>query len=145
VSGGELVRRPIIPDLGRILLLELVFGGCFVLVVDFALGWPFVLENWFAWPLAVGISTPLELFWGFPTVTARAVGGSNVGFELVRLRSSEHYPWSSLELVPSSRWHPLYGRGYVAMVVRPNNPVRVTLWLTRIQHEFLRTHQLLPR
>jgi hypothetical protein len=134
------VRRPAGPDLLRILVLEMLVGGAFALLALALLGSGFLGENWFAWPAAFGVVTPVEFALGFPTVTARVVIARPEAIELQRGRRRERFDWGSFRLRPGTHWHPLYGRGPVEQLSRMDDRVSATVWLTSAQHAYLVRH-----
>lgn len=139
------VRRPLLPDLARILLIELVFGALFVLLFGALFGWWFVAADWFAWPIALVLVAPVELWWGFPTHTARSVTASEDGFQITRRNRAEPFLWSALNLAAGSKWHPLYGTEFLESVVRPDAGVHIGISLTSAQHAlFLRWARAAP-
>jgi len=134
----QTVRRPLGPDLARILLIDLLFGGGFALIFGIVLGWSVVAADWIAWPVALGLTALVELIFGFPTHVARSVSLTKSGFEIRRTRRGESYPWAALELSAGSHWHPLYGREFLATITRPADRLRIGVGLTPAQNSVLR-------
>jgi hypothetical protein len=142
-EGLRRVRRPWGPDLARIVGVELIFGALFLLLIDLALGWSFVRANWFAWPIALAGVAPIELLLGFPSRTARSVTVDDGGFEIVRLRRPEQFPWSSWAPAPGYRWHILYGPEFLVTLPRASGP-GAAVSLTAAQHALLQRWRPAP-
>jgi hypothetical protein len=131
------VLRPWAPDVVRIVLVASLVGAAFLLVTWAAVGERMLLGIWYAWPAAMAVIVPYELFVGFPSRVARRVSADASGCTIVRRQASEQYSWATVRSVGPMRSDILYGAVCRVELRRPGEGVGRSILLTRAQRAVL--------